>query len=102
MRNLLSLKREIKKRIDYTAIKDIRHLFRLKKENEKIKERIIKDIMIFLEKEEVNYYKPVRVGNLWSNNYIERESNEDRNQALLIEEDLNKIRPHLKDIIDDL
>ena len=58
--------------------------------------------MIFLEKEEVNYYRPVRVGNFWSNNYTERESNEDRNQALLIEEDLNKIRPHLKDIIDDL
>ena len=58
--------------------------------------------MIFLEKQEVNYYKPVRAGNFCSNNYIERESNEDRNQTLLIEEDLNKIRPNLKDIIDDL
>ena len=29
MRNLFSLKTEIKKKIDYTAIKDIRHLFRL-------------------------------------------------------------------------
>ena len=58
--------------------------------------------MIFLEKQEVNYYKPVRAGNFWINNYIECESNEGRNQTLLIEEDLNKIRPNLKDIIDDL
>ena len=36
--------------------------------------------------EEKNYYKPVRVGNFWSNNYIEYESNGDRNKALSVEE----------------
>ena len=42
--------------------------------------------------------KPVRVGIFWSNNYIEYESNDDRNKTLSIEEYLNKIRPYLKDI----
>ena len=45
------------------------------------------------------YYKPVRVGNFWSNNYIEYD---DRNKTLSVEEYLNKIRPYLKDIINDL
>ena len=36
--------------------------------------------------EEKNYYKPVRVSNFWSNNYIEYESNGDRNKALSVEE----------------
>ena len=46
--------------------------------------------------------KPVRVGNFWSNNYIEYESNIDRNKTLFVEEYLNKIRPFLKYIIHDL
>ena len=45
------------------------------------------------------YYKPVRVGNFWSNNYIEYD---DRNKTLSVEEYLNKTRPYLKDIIYDL
>ena len=35
-------------------------------------------------------------------NYIEYESNGGRNKTLSVEEYLNKIRPHLKDIINDL
>ena len=46
--------------------------------------------------------KPVRINNFWSNNYVEYVSNGDRNKALSIEECLNKIRPHLKDIINNL
>ena len=46
--------------------------------------------------------KPVRINNFWSNNYVEYVSNGDRNKALSIEEYLNKIRPHLKDIINNL
>ena len=34
------------------------------------------------EKEEENYYKPVRVSNFWSNNYIKYESNGDENKTL--------------------
>ena len=62
-------------------IKDIRYIFRHKKEN---------------------YYKPVRVGNFWNNNYIEYESNCDRKKMLLVEVYLNKIRSYLKEIINDL
>ena len=53
-------------------IKDIRNIFRLKKEVKGIKDialRNIKNIFEY-EKEEENY-KPVRVNNFWSNNYIE-------------------------------
>ena len=52
--------------------------------------------------EEENYYKPLNVGNFWSNNYIEYKSNNDRNKALLDEEYLNKIRPYLKEIINNI
>ena len=43
------------------------------------------------QKEEENYYKPVRVSNFWSNNYIECKSNGDRNKILSVEEYLNKL-----------
>ena len=51
----------LKKELNYTAVKDIRSLLRLT------------DIKNHFEheKEEENYYKPVRVNNFWSNNYIE-------------------------------
>ena len=40
--------------------------------------------------------------NFWSNNYIEYESNSDRNKTLSVEEYLTKIRPYLIDIINNL
>ena len=53
----------------------------MKKENEAIKYREITDIKNLFEHKEENYfYKPVRVGNFWSNNYFEYESNNDRNK----------------------
>ena len=60
------------------------------------KNKILRGIKNYFEckKEEGNYYKPVRVSNLWSNNYIEYESNGDRNKTLLFEEYLNKITPN--------
>ena len=94
---------QTKKEIDDTSIKDIRNLFRLKKENEVIKNRVIRDIRRLSEDEkEENYYKPLRVGNFWSNNYIEQESSSNRNKTLSNEEYFNKIRSYLKDIINDL
>ena len=84
-------------------IKDIRNLFRLEKETKAIKDRILRDIKnLFEHEEEENYYKPVKVSNFWSNNYIEYKSNDDRNKTLSLEEYLNKIRPYLKDIINNL
>ena len=94
IKNLFKLKKEL----DYTAIKDIRNLFRLNKEIKTIRDRILGNIKNLFEheKQEENYYKPVRVNNFWSKNYIQYESNSDRNKTLSVEEQLK--RPHLKDI----
>ena len=67
----------------------------LKKENEAIKDRIIRDIKTLFRQED--YYKPVRAGNFWDNNYIEYESNGERNKNLSIKEYLEKIKHCLKD-----
>ena len=53
-------------------------------------------------KKKENYYKPVRVSNFSSNNYIEYESNGKRNKILSVQEYLDKTRPYLKDIINNL
>ena len=83
-------------------IKNIKNLFRQQKEIKAIKYRILRDIKNLFEHEEGNYYKPVRVRNVWSNNYIENESSSDRNKTLSDEEYLNKTKPYLKDIINNL
>ena len=68
--------------------------------NKTIDDRIIIRVIRNLfesENEEGDYYKPIRVGNFFSKNYIEYESNGDRNKTLSIEEYFSKIRPLLKD-----
>ena len=81
-------------------IKDIRNLFILKKDIRKLRQeketKVIKDRLLRYiknlfehEKEEENYYKPVRVSNFCSNNYIEYETNGDINKTLSVEEYLN-------------
>ena len=66
-------------------IKDIRNLFRLKKETKATWSRILRDIKnLFEHKEEENYYKTVRVSNFLSNNYIEYEIDSDKNKALSV------------------
>ena len=67
-------------KMEDNIIKDIRNHFRLKKEKEAIKDRVIKYIRNIFEHEEENCYQPVRVGN-FRNIYIEYESNGDRNKA---------------------
>ena len=81
------------------TIKNIRNVFTLKKQNKGIKDRIIRDIWNLFEYEEENYYKPTIVNNFPSNNYFEYKGKDDR-RALSIY--LNKIKPYLKDIINDL
>ena len=66
-----------------------------------MKDRITRDIKTLFEKER-NCYIPVRVGNFWSNNYIKYRSNSSRNKNLSINEYLDKIKPYLKGIINDL
>ena len=63
--------------------------------------RNIKNLFEY-EKEEQNHYKPVRVNNFWSKNYIECKSNGDKNRILSVAENLDKVGPYLRDIINDL
>ena len=46
-------------------------------------------------------YKPVKIGNAFSNNYIEYESNGDKDKNLSIKDYLDEIKPCLSDIIND-
>ena len=71
-------------------IKNVRNLFKLKKENEAIKDRMIRDIRTLIEKEEKD--KPMRVGNFW-NNYIEYKNSGDRDKNLSVKEYLDRIKP---------
>ena len=92
----------LKKELHYTAIKEARNIVRLEKETKAINDRILRDIKnLFEHEEDENYYKPARVSTFWSNNYIEYKRNSDRNKILSVEEYLNKIRPFLKDIINN-
>ena len=56
---------------------------------------MIRDIRNLFEVDEKDYYKPVRVNNFLSKNYIEYESNGDKNKTLSVKNYLNKIRPYL-------
>ena len=57
--------------------------------------------MTLLDQKE-DYYKLERVGNFWSNNYIEYESNGHKNRNLLLDEYVTKIKPFLRNTINDL
>ena len=55
------------------------------KETKEIKYKILRDIknLFEQEKEEISYYKPVRVRSICSKNYIECKSNSDRSKTQL-------------------
>ena len=91
-----------KKQSEENIIKSIRNLFKLKAEKERIKDRMIRDIMTLFK--EYDYYQPTRAVNLWNNNfwnssYIEYENSGNRNKILSLKEYLHKIKPYLRDII---
>ena len=69
----------LKKELNYTGVKDIKIFLKKEKETKAIKNTIIWDIKNLFEHEKENYYKPVRVNNFWSSNYIEYESYGDIN-----------------------
>ena len=46
-------------------------------------------------------YKPVRIGNAFSSNYIEYKSNGDKDKTLSIKYFLDEIKPYLSDIINE-
>ena len=82
--NLFRLRSEI----DNSSTKDIRNFSRLKKEKETTTNKITKGVKLLFEEED-NYYKPIKVGKFWSKNYIEYETNGDRNKNLSVKEYLN-------------
>ena len=63
---------------------------------------MLRDIENHFKYEEKHYHTPVTVNNFWSNNYIEYESDSDRNKRQSFEEYLNKVRPYLENIINNL
>ena len=91
-----SSKLKIQKQSEENMIKSIKKLFKLKKENEAIKDGIIRYISTLF-KQEDDYYKPIRVGNFRNNSYIKYESS--RNKNLSAKEYSDKINPYLRDII---
>ena len=70
-------------------MKGLRNLFRLKKS---VKEGTIRYIIKLFELKE-NYYKPVRGGNFYRNNYNEYKGNSDRNKTQTIKEYPEEITP---------
>ena len=60
---------------------------------------MLRDIKKHFLHEEKKYYKPVRVNNFRSDNFIEYRSITDRNKRQSVEENLIKIRPYLKEKI---
>ena len=82
-------------------MRDVRNLFRLeKKKGNSIK--YIKDIRTLFESKE-DYYEPIRIGNVFSNNYMNMKvSNGDKGKTLSIEEYLDKIGPYLGSMINNL
>ena len=52
-------------------------------------------------KPEEDNYKPVRIGNASSSNYIEYKSNGDKDKTLSIKDYLHEIKPYLSDIINN-
>ena len=73
-----------------------------KRKNERLmKDKTIRDTKTLFEQEE-DYYKPKRVRSFWNNNYIEYESNGDKNNNFMLDEYLYETKPYLKDIIIDL
>ena len=82
IKNLFRLKKEL----NYTAIKDKKNLVRREQETKEINCRILRDVKNLFEheEEEEKYYKPVRVNTFWCNNYIEYKSNSDLNKTLSV------------------
>ena len=69
-------------------INSIRGNFKLKKENEAIKDRTIRYTKTLF-KQEDDYYNPIRVCNFRNNIYIEFENSGNRNKSLSVKEYLS-------------
>ena len=52
-------------------------------------------------KKDKYYYEPIRISSAFEDNFIEYESNDEKDKTLPIEEYLDKIRPYLSNMIND-
>ena len=100
-----SLKKPTKNNLFKSKIKKFRKIFYDSKINgnrniEEIK-KILYDPKNNVFKPEEGHYKPIRIGNAFSSDYIEYKSNEDKDKLLPIKEYLNMIRPYLNGIKND-
>ena len=68
-------------RLSKSKAQNIRNPFMLKKKKNKNTDRVIRDIRKLFEQQEEDYYKPKRVDNVWNNNYIEYESNDEKTET---------------------
>ena len=64
-------------------------------------DKIFRDIITLAESFEEDYYRLTRNSIAFSSNYIEYESNEDKDKMLSTEKYLDKIEPYLNNLIDD-
>ena len=95
-------KLKIQEQSEDNIIKNLRNIFKLKKGNKSIKDRIIRYIKTIFKQQKEYYYKPVRIGNFWKNNYIEYESSGGKNKNLSVKEYFKEIKPYLRDKIINL
>ena len=63
-------------------------------------DKIIRDVRALYESDE-DYYELKKIKVAFNGNYVEYESNEDKDKRLSIEEYLSMIRPYLSNIADD-
>ena len=68
-------------RLSKSKAQNIRNPFMLKKKKNKNTDRVIRDIRKLFEQQEEDYHKPKRVDNVWNNNYIEYESNDEKTET---------------------
>ena len=92
----LSLNQIKRNETEGKIIKDIRNLFKSKGKDNAIKDKLLRDIRTLFESDEDDYYKPIRTGNAFSSNYIEYESNGDKNKSLSVKEYRNKTQGEWK------
>ena len=59
-------------------------------------DKVLRDIKNLFNSDKEGYYKPIRTSNDFSSNYIEYESNGDKDKTLSIKEYLDKIKVLMK------
>ena len=98
-----SLMKPSKKKIPKSKMKEIKEILYdpILDRDEKVEEikKILYDSTKTFFKPKEDNYKPVRIGNAFSSNYIEYKSNGDKDKTLSIKDYLDEIKPYLSEMI---